>query len=123
VLAVDHSLSRALRVFAGGVLKAELLRARSEQDELREIAVEHRQIRDLPRLECDRHIGAVGLQYRGGSCDRDLFRELTGLQLNVRLGGSIHVDDHRFDHRSFETARLDFDPVCAGNQTRLVEIA
>ena len=48
VLAVDHRLGRALRVLAGGVLPLQLLRAGREQQELGEVAIEHRQVGELP---------------------------------------------------------------------------
>ena len=51
VLAVDHRLGGALRVFARRVLPLKLLRARRQQDELREVAIEHRQVGDLLRIE------------------------------------------------------------------------
>ena len=51
VLAVHHRLRRALRVLAGGVLPPQLLRARRQQDELGEVAVEDRQVGELLGVE------------------------------------------------------------------------
>ena len=72
MLAVDHRLHRALRVLARRVLPAELLRAGRQQDELREVAIEHRQVGHLLRVECRRDVGAVGLEQRrtAGHLDR-----------------------------------------------------
>ena len=80
VLAVHHDLDRALRVLGGRVLPGLLLGSRREQQEPREVPIEHREIRDLPGLEARRHVGAVGLQElaaRGGHGER--LRDVPGL--------------------------------------------
>ena len=75
-LAVHHRLRGTLRVLRRGVLPAELLRARREQDELREVPVEHRRFGQLPLVEGRRHVGAVSLEQRRSAGDLDGLGEL-----------------------------------------------
>ena len=90
MLPVDHRLGGALRVFARRVLPPKLLRARRQQDELGKVAIEHRQVGNLFRIEVGGDIGAVGLQQRRSAGDFDLLADFTDLQ--VEVDGRLRVD-------------------------------
>ena len=62
MLTVHHRLRRTLRVLARGVVPLELLRARGEQEELGEVAIQDRQFGDLFRVEACGDVSAVGLE-------------------------------------------------------------
>ena len=72
-----------------------LLRARREQNEPCEVAVENRQVSNLPAVESRSHISTVGLQELAfASRDRDRFGDLSGFECDIRLGLSVKVDSN-----------------------------
>ncbi len=122
MLAVDHRLRRSLRVLARGVLPAELLRAGRQQDELREVAIEHRQIGDLPRIERRRDVGAIGLEQRAEPLHGDRFAQRPDLHPDVEARLRVDVDlDVRID-RLLESRELDLDLVDAWQESILDEL-
>ena len=123
MLTVHHRLHRALRVLACGMLPLELLRARRQQDELGEIAVDDRQVRQLPPVERGRHVRAVGLEQRQSARHLNRFGNLSHGQFHRQGCLGIDVDDHRWDHRRLEAGQLRLHLVVARQQALLGEVA
>ena len=87
VLAVDHNLLPALRVFRSGVAPTdELLRAGREQLEIREVAIQNRKIFDILFIEADCDVRAVGFDLRDFSTDFHGLGNCAQLQLRRQHG-------------------------------------
>jgi hypothetical protein len=101
-----------------------LLGARREQHEAREVAVEHRQVRDLLRFEARGHVRAVGLQeLTAGGVDRHCLRDRAGLEHGVDPRLRVDADGHRRDDLGAEARELDLDLVPPGEQPVLEVVA
>ena len=120
VLAVDLDLGRSLRVLARRVLPLQLLRTGSQKDELREVAVEDGQLRNLPLRKARGHVGAVRLEQlslRSRYCDG--IAHLADFQADVHFGVGVDINHNRRNDRSLEPGHLDPDFVVAGQQALL----
>ena len=90
VLAVDEDLLRTLRILGGCVSPTyQLLRARREQLELREVAVEDRQLRYILLVELDGNVGTVGFELRRFRRHLHGFSLRAGLQRCIELRACI----------------------------------
>ena len=116
MLAVDHRLGRSLRVLAGGVLPLQLLRPRREQQELGEVAIEHRQIGDLTGVEARRDVGTVRGEQRRTAGDGDLVGELTDFEDELHWRLRIDADFDALHDRSLEAGELGLHLVRPGQQ-------
>ncbi len=123
VLAVDHRLGRTLRVLAGRVLPLELLRAGRQQDELGEVAIEHREIGELLVVEPRRHIGAIDFQERRSTRDHDLFGHRADRQRERDWCLRVHAHGNRRHHRRLEAGQFRLHLVGARKQPLFDEVA
>ena len=123
VLAVDHRLRRPLRVLAGGMLPLELLRAGRQQDELGEVAIEHRQIGELLGVEPGRDVGAVDLQQRRSAGDHHLLGHGADRQREGDGCLRVHAHGNRRHDRGLEAGQFRLDLVGARQQPLFHEVA
>jgi hypothetical protein len=117
VLPVHHRLSRTLGVFTRGVLPLKLLGARGEQDELREISIQHGKVRELLGVEVRGHVRAVRLQERRSARHLDLLGDLAQFQGEIHRRLRVDVHDDLGQDGGLETRQLGFDLVGAGDKT------
>ena len=96
-----------------------LLRARRQQDELGEIAIEHREIGNLLRLEGRRHVGAIDFQQRAARDDIDALGDGTRLEAEVHRRLRVDVDDDIREQGLLESLKVCLDFVDAGEQALL----
>ena len=116
VLAVDLRLRRPLRVLRRRVLPAHLLRARRQQDELGEVAIEHGQLGQLLGFEARRHVGAVGLEQRRAAAHRHLLGHRSDFELEVDRRLRVDADRDAWNDGGLEAGELRLHLVRAGQQ-------
>jgi hypothetical protein len=114
-LPVHQREVRALRVLRDVLLPLHGLGAGGEEDELGEVAVQHRQLGHLLALEGGGDVGPVRLEQlalRG--LHHQMLADLAHGEVEVDPSLGVHAHDHRRDHLRLEAAQLGLDLGRAG---------